>query len=138
MPAPHASTFHLGRLARLYFISQMCLMCLLGSRSAPVLAGGPVLLTTTGRPYHWNQSESVLYTVDQGRLGSRSHAAAVAMIRQALQSWHNAPYADLQFKAAPELTTDITASNVLAYLDGLRFDDPSPVLLDNDGGITNL
>src|SRR3954462_8905470 len=99
MPAPHASTLYRGRLARLCILG---FLFLLASRPASVSAGGPILVTTTGRPYHWDQSQPILYTVDQGRLGPRSHATAVGMIRQALQSWQEIPYANLEFEAAPE------------------------------------
>src|SRR2546423_12029429 len=128
MPAPHASSFRAGRIGRFCAVG---LILLLGSRTFPVSAGGPLFVTAQGQPYRWDAAQPVPYTVDRGGLGSRSHATAVAMIQTALQAWQAIPTAGLRFASAEELTSDIAGQNVIAFLNGLEAGDPSPILLDS-------
>src|SRR5713101_8202528 len=113
------------------------LLALVAGGPRPAAAGGPFVLTVDGTPLRWDQSQTVRYALSTGALSSRSHAMAASMVRQALQSWQGVPGSQLQLELTGELTRNVTGGNVVAFLNGLRGTDPSPILLDGDGSITN-
>jgi hypothetical protein len=119
-------------------IPMIVLLALLAGFSGPVRAGGPFYVTAEGRPYAWDPSQPVRYVLDAGPLGSHSRAAAVALVEQALRTWEAVPGARLRFEPAGELPQDITGASSLAFLNGLKPGDPSPILFDSDGSITDL
>src|SRR5689334_16212692 len=126
MPAPHRVALCQGSNIRL---TMAVAFTLLGW--TPAQAGGPLFVTAAGQPYRWDTARPIVYTVDQGSLGSRSHDTAVSMLQQAVQTWQAAPGSALRFEAAPELGNQITGDTVGAFLNGVQPGDPSPILLDN-------
>jgi hypothetical protein len=106
--------------------------------SGPARAGGPAFLTSDGQPYRWDNSQPVRYALDAGPLGPRSHEAAVRLVQQAFGVWENVPAARLQFGYAGQLSQDITARNMMSFLNSLRGDSPCPVIFDSDGAITQM
>jgi hypothetical protein len=112
------------------------LIALAAVASKPVSAGGPLALTADGTPFRWDSSQTVRCVVSSGALGSRTHDTASAMLRQALQAWQQVPGAQLQFELTGEIPRKVNGANVAAFLNGLRGSDPSPILLDDDGSIT--
>jgi hypothetical protein len=109
----------------------------LAAGRSPVQAGGPIYLTAAGQPYRWDMSQPVRYTVNPGSFGSRSHAWAVAAIDRAYRTWQAVPTARMQILAASELTQTVTGTRFLPFLNGLKAGDPSPILLDDTGGMLN-
>src|SRR5436309_836907 len=95
---------------------------LLVAALSPARAGGPVFVTTKGQPFRWGASRPFRYAVDLGPFGSRTHAAAVALVTRAFQVWQQVSTARFQVQPAGELPRDITAKNVMAFLDGLQED----------------
>src|SRR5205823_1719557 len=86
--------------------------------------------------FRFDPSKPVRYVISRGGLSSRSHAKAVAAVQKALKTWQDVPLSHLSLEPAGELTRAIDGDNVLDYLDALKASDPSPVLLDDDGSIT--
>ena len=115
----------------------LVILALVGGWAGPASAGGPLVLTADGTPLHWDASQTVRCVVSSGALGTRSHDAAAAIFSQALQTWQQVPGSALQFAVTGVLTRNVTGANVMAFLNGLGGSDPSPILLDTDGSITN-
>jgi hypothetical protein len=112
-------------------------LVLLAASLGPARAGGPLMVTDNGTPFRWDQTQPIRYAVNPGPLGARSHAWALATVKQAFQTWQNVPTAHLQFQAASDLSPRITADTALDFLNSLQPGDPSPILLDSDGSITD-
>src|SRR5262245_9103747 len=89
---------------------------LLAAALAPVWAGGPYEVSSTGEPMRWNQNAAVRFALDQGAFGSRSHAWAAATVDQALHLWGETPGSHLQIEMAKELPRDINGDNVEDFL----------------------
>src|SRR2546421_12603449 len=103
-----------------YLGTVLATLVLIAAAPSRTSAGGPYAVTADGRLYRYDASQPVRYVVDAGPLGPRSHAAAVAMVRQAFQIWGSVPTSRLRFQPAGELPHDIDSTNVLAFLNGLK------------------
>lgn len=110
------------------------LLPVLLAASGPARAGGPLFVRADGQPYRWNLSQPIRYQVDPGSLGRRSHAAAVALVERAVQSWEQLPAAP-RFRPAGELARHITGANILGFLQGFSRGDPSAFLFDSNGSV---
>jgi hypothetical protein len=118
------------------FLSVLAVSLLFSSEAiVPASAGGPFRVTAEGKPVRWDASRPVAYRVDAGPLGNRSHAEAVAMVRQGFRIWEEVPTATLRFQFAGELQEDIQGGNALTFLNNLRAGDAGVVLFDSDGSI---
>lgn len=109
--------------------------------SLDVTAGGPLLVTKSGRPFGWRVSRPVPWTPDQGRLGTLSNSDAIALVAETFQVWQDVPTARIQFQQSGQLDRDVTQSNFLSFLDGLTNDClegrpcVNPIIFDTDGRI---
>jgi hypothetical protein len=120
------------------FFAVWAALSLLVAATGPARASGPFVVTGDGRPCRFDPSQPVHYVVDAGPFGSRSHAQAVALVQQAFRTWEAVPTALLRFEAAGELPQDIDGRSAMAFLNGLKPGDASPVLLDSDGSILEV
>jgi hypothetical protein len=111
-------------------------VALLVGALGPVHAGGPEMVSTSGAMFHFDPSKPVRYVVSRGGLGSRTHSQALATVQKAFKTWQDVPLSHVSLEAAGELTRTIDGDNALDFLDALKTSDPSPVLLDSDGSIT--
>jgi len=107
-----------------------------------VNAGGPLLVTPSGRPYTWARRDRT-YTPDQGRLGRLSNSDAVALVTAAFQVWGEVPTARIQFSQAGQLSQDVTHLNFMSFINQLANawlgsqgrDCVRPIIFDTDGRI---
>jgi hypothetical protein len=102
----------------------------------PASAGGPLIVTKNGTPYAWDTSRPVTFTPDQGKLGSLANADAVALTNELFQVWASVPTSTIRLEQAGELDTDVTAANVLDFLNTVP-DTINPIIFDTDGSITD-
>ncbi|MDW8256528.1 MAG: DVUA0089 family protein [Acidobacteriota bacterium] len=115
-------------------------MVLLGPfHSFRLWAGGPIAFTRGGLPFRWNPTRPITYTLDQGSLGSLSHADAAALVRAAFETWASVPTARLRFQMAGLTSVDVTGMNVLSFMNEIIRQCTeqrlctNPVILDSDG-----
>ena len=99
-------------------------------------AGGPLEVYNHQGIVYPNGGTSLTLNLDQGSLGSRTNAQAVALVQNAIALWNGVGTSTMRFKIGAPLSTDYTSANytqVLSnYSDGLN-----PVLFDTDGTITD-
>jgi hypothetical protein len=102
--------------------------------SGPAQAGGPMVVSGDGRPYAWDGSRPIPYTMDPGPLGSFSNIQATQWVADGFNAWAGAEGVRLSFQPTAPHSTDITGRNILSVLDA-RPDSVSLVILDNDGSV---
>jgi hypothetical protein len=99
-------------------------------------AAGVANYTTSGVPYKWDNSKSIIYNIDQGPLGKLSNTQAADLVTKAFQQWSSVDTAKLTFEEGDPLDRDVTGANLSDFLNGLP-SDVNPVIFDNDGGVTD-
>jgi uncharacterized repeat protein (TIGR01451 family) len=110
-------------------------LALVGASGMPVGAAAPYgWVRPDGRPFVWNTSQPIPYSVDQGTLGRLSNSEATTLVQTAFQRWDDVDTAAISFAPAAPLTQDITGANVLAFLNNLA-PGTNPVIFDNDGSV---
>src|SRR3989442_450909 len=116
-----------------------CLSILTVLNFAAALAGGPILVNSNGSgPFRWDPTQPVHYKVDRGGLNaSLTEQGAVDFVASILKKWHDVPSVNISFQYDGLLDTDVTRSNVAAFFRSLP-NNVTPVILDKDGGITEL
>lgn len=125
----------------------ICLAVLIlvtGAAVAPVKAGGPLYVTgpgadQPGRPYRWAMNP-IPYQTDRGSLGNQANGAADALVAGSFAKWSNVSTADIGFVNTGQLSYDVTAGNVAAFINGIGdcSDTTQPVnaiVYDVDGSI---
>src|SRR5947209_4586561 len=114
----------------------LCVFALIWTNGVPVGAAAPYgWVRPDGRPVAWNNSQPISYSVDQGPLGSLSHADAVALVHDAFfQRWQQVDTASISFTQAADLPQDITGANVMAFLNNLPA-GVNPIIFDTDGSV---
>lgn len=117
------------------FVLSGSALVLLAAIITPVQAGQPYSITADGRPYRYDFSQPLRYVIGDGPFGRRSHTEAVALVREALRRWSAVPTARIRLEDGGELPVHVDARNILAFLNGVKPTDPSPILFDNDGSI---
>jgi hypothetical protein len=100
----------------------------------PARAGGPLNVNTNGRPFVWDASRPIPYTVDPGPLGPVSNAQAVRWVAEAFREWASVEEVAFSAEATDPYPVDITGENILKVLDGLS-DDSSLIIFDHDGSV---
>ncbi len=114
-----------------FIITLVCLGCLLIN---PAWSGGP-LIVTNGIPALWPENKTIVYTIDQGALGTFSNLQASSMITRAFNQWNQVSTSWLTFtRNAESLPVDVTSYNFEQILDSLP-DNSNPIIFDNDGEI---
>jgi hypothetical protein len=100
----------------------------------PARAGGPMLVNRDGRPFVWDNTRPIAYTMDPGPLGIYSNAQAAQWVAEAFQAWASVDGVQLSFQPTSPYSSDLSARNVLQVLDALP-ETTSLVILDSDGGV---
>jgi hypothetical protein len=90
---------------------------------APVLAGGPQLITgpdsaLPGQPYRWALNP-IPYSTDLGSLGNQNNAQANDLVSEAFQVWQGVDTANISFLNSGQLSLDVTAANILSFQNAL-------------------
>ncbi|MBI3949339.1 MAG: hypothetical protein HY314_02630 [Acidobacteria bacterium] len=101
-----------------------------------VSAGGPLSVTSDGRPLIWRTDQPVPFTPDQGPLGRLSNNEAVAFTEGLFQVWEDVPTAAITFVQQGQLSVDVTGANVMNVLNQIPSNE-SPIIFDADGSITD-
>ncbi len=102
-------------------------------------AGGPLLVQSSGQPYHWpDGGRSIPFHPDQGWLGTLDPAAAVAQTEAAFGRWAAVETSTVDFHNAGSLPVDVTHLNFLPYLFPETPDGVSPIVYDEFGLIFDL
>ena len=99
-------------------------------------AGGPLELYNHQAIVYPNGGTSLTLNLDQGSLGTRTNAQAVALVQNAIALWNGVGTSTMRFKIGPQLSTDYTSANYTQVL-GNYTDGLNPVLFDTDGTITD-
>src|SRR5215213_708773 len=89
-------------------------------------------ITTSGVPYKWDTTRSIVYNIDQGPLGKLSNSKAARIVLAAFEAWQNVDTAKLEFEESDPLDRDVTSANFDDFRAGLP-SDVNPVIFDNDG-----
>jgi hypothetical protein len=99
-------------------------------------AGGP-LGTCYGSPVKYPGTGAVTLRYDLGGLGSRSKAAADALVTNAISFWTNVPTSTVTLARGADLPVDVTTANVNTYY-GRWSDGINPVIYDTNGSIIDM
>jgi len=103
-------------------------LLLLALAALPTHAGGPLYVGgpafgIDGVPFRW--SGTVDYWTDQGQLGTLSTTEADNLVREAFAEWENVTTATVSFSRQGQLTADVNAANILAFLNAQQDCTPS-------------
>jgi len=124
------SAFH-GRLIR-----AAAAFALVAATALSAFAAGPQSLVNHQPVVYPNGGASITLNLDQGPLGTRSNAQAIAIVQNAIALWNGVSTSTMRLAIGASLSTDYTVSNYSGvyqrYTDGLN-----PVIFDTDGSITD-
>jgi len=98
------------------------------------VAAGPLVVNGAGVPLTW-AIRPIPFNPDRGPLGSLSNDEAVALVAGNFAVWEAVTSSSIAFTNAGALPVNVKASNYEQFLD--RCDGLSPIIFDNDGGITD-
>jgi hypothetical protein len=104
--------------------------------NGPLYIGSPSDLP--GLPFHWVNlpNNTLSYWTDQGTLGSLSKSQADQLVANAFAAWQGVSTQTLKFSKAGDLSTDVTANNVVAVLNSILACSVSQqviIIYDTDG-----
>jgi hypothetical protein len=126
-------------------VSPVFIPALIGLLLFPALtahAGGPLLVTKSGSPCVWDNSQPIPFSPDQGPLGMLDNAEAVELVEEAVDAWTSAsiPTADLAFVNAGSLSEDVDTVGKLNNFyspdgNGVYNNGTNAVVFDADGSI---
>jgi hypothetical protein len=97
-------------------------------------AGGPLSADRTGRPFVWDATKPIHYTMDAGNLGRFSNAQVAQWVADAFKQWSSVEGAAFSVEATAPFTEDITGENILDVLDALPV-TTNLIILDSDGSV---
>jgi hypothetical protein len=102
----------------------------------PVRAGGPLQVVNNQPVVYPNGGAALTLNLDQGPLGSRTNAEAVALVQGAIALWNGVPTSTLRLAIGTPLPFDYTSTNYSGIHNNSR-DGVNPVLFDTDGSIVD-
>ncbi|MFQ5605932.1 MAG: hypothetical protein ACE5HS_21895 [bacterium] len=109
-----------------------------------LFSGEPLILTTTGDPFKWDNSSPIQFNPDGGGLGSLTNAEAVTVTSDAFQAWGNITTASLSFTNGGQITdslgnaVDITRQNFSMILNTNSPLGQNSIVFDDTGEIFDL
>ena len=103
----------------------------------PAHAGGPLLVSRSGDPFLWDNTNPIAYHTDQGSLGSLDNQAAVAFIEEAFSAWDSSSLStvNLNFSRSGSLEGDIDTLTEYESLVLDCDDSTNAIVFDHDGSI---
>ncbi|MGI6455488.1 MAG: hypothetical protein ACOX5R_07650 [bacterium] len=101
-----------------------------------VWCGGPLVVNQFGRVIKWNLGSTLVYRLDQGKLGNFSRLQAEGIIFDSFRKWENAGVG-LAIARGPDWNTDITHQNYSDFSRNFKGNE-SVVVFDDDGRIINM
>ena len=119
------------------FLCLIAWLGILGLEITPAWSGGP-LVVNNGTAVLWPTNQlPIVYTLDQGTLGSFNNSQAATLINTAFNTWNKVSTTQFRFnKNSKTLSEDVTVNNYLNYYTDSR-DGSNPIIYDNDGSIIN-
>src|SRR5262249_36947612 len=99
-------------------------------------AGGPLDLVNHQPVDYANGGSNLKLNVDQGPLGTRTNAQAVALVQNAIGLWNGVQTSTMRLSLGAALSTDYTSSNYSGIFNNFS-DGFNPVIFDTDGSITD-
>jgi len=99
------------------------LLAILAATIIPSHAGEPLYITgleadNPGEPYRWTLNP-LPFRTDRGGLGNQTNAQANELVSSAFQIWEDVDTADITFENQGSLDYDVTAINVLGFLNDI-------------------
>jgi hypothetical protein len=83
-----------------------------------------------------NGGTNLKLSIDQGPLGARTNAQAVALVQNATNLWNNVSTSTMRLSLGAALATDYDKSNYASIFNNFS-DGFNPVIFDSDGSITD-
>jgi len=118
------------------FLAHVAGVAIAWSAATHALAGGPISIVNQKPVVYSNGGANIVLDLDQGPLGARSNAQAVALVQAAVGLWNGVSTSTARLVIGTPLFTDYTTANYLNiyrnYSDGIN-----PVIFDTDGSITD-
>lgn len=111
-------------------------LALVAADIGPLWAGGPLAVFNHQPVVYPNGGSSLALNLDQGPLGSRTNAQAIALVQNAIALWNGVGTSTARVVIGPPLGTDYTVANYSSVL-GKFSDGLNPVLFDSNGAITD-
>jgi hypothetical protein len=116
-------------VAALAFASAACI-------ASHARAGGPLDLVNHQPVVYANGGSNLQLNVDQGPLGTRTNAQAVALVQNAIGLWDGVQTSTMRLSLGAPLSTDYNSSNYSTLFNNFS-DGINPVIFDTDGSITD-
>ena len=104
--------------------------------ASPARAGGPLDLVNHQPVVYANGGTNLKLSIDQGTLGLRTNAQAVALVQNAVNLWNNVSTSTMRLSLGAALATDYDKSNYASIFNNFS-DGFNPVIFDSDGSITD-
>lgn len=105
---------------------------------APALAGGPLAIKDSGRPFLWaNGGRNIGFRTDLGGLGPMNNAEVVVQTVAAFNRWEAVSTSTVSFVNEGPLPVDVDETNFAQFEFGPR-DTIHPIIYDEDGAIFDL
>ncbi|HET7033077.1 MAG TPA: Ig-like domain repeat protein [Casimicrobiaceae bacterium] len=104
--------------------------------ATPARAGGPLDVVNHQPVVYANGGTNLKLNVDQGPLGTRTNAQAVALVQNAIGLWNAVPTSTMRLTLGVALATDYNRSNYSSIFNNFS-DGFNPVIFDTDGSITD-
>ncbi|MBX7223462.1 MAG: hypothetical protein K1Y36_26345 [Blastocatellia bacterium] len=141
----------------LFRLFSLIVICMCGLLVNQVLAGGPLMTTSDGKPVLWakgpvsggalnsqtvDAQNRVVYHVDSGPLGTLTNEDGTALVDRIFKAYTDIPTSSIVFVNGGRILdpdtkqpVDVTGSNVGKFL-GNRPTFQNPIVFDSDGSIT--
>ena len=103
--------------------------------ATPARAGGPLDVVNHQPVIYANSGSNLKLNVDQGPLGTRTNAQAVALVKNAIGLWNAVPTSTMPLTHGVALATDYNKSNYSSIFNNFS-DGFNPVIFDTDASIT--
>ncbi len=128
------------KLTKFKILTGLLLFCSIGAHAGgPLLVGSPTF-GVDGQPFVWDNTSSIQYRTDSGRLGSMDNATANAHVAKAFAAWTQIPTTALSVQNAGTILGVAnghvaTVSDFNNVLGSCNSGTQSPVIYDANGSL---